>query len=128
VRQRDLQPVRLSEAVSDFFFTCAARTLLSPGNDPAAGLHLPANERTDLHERNMPEEAPHMSIIKQIDDQIAALKKKKAAIQKKCSHPAVKSKTHCDDGNILTGRDPSSWTDHTCELCGYQWQTEKKNG
>ena len=69
-----------------------------------------------------------MSIIKEIDDQIAALRKKKAAIQKKCSHPAVKSKTYCDEGNILTGRDPSCWTDHTCELCGYQWQTEKKNG
>jgi hypothetical protein len=67
-----------------------------------------------------------MSIIKEIDDQIAALKKKKAEIQKKCSHPAVKSKTHYDDGNIMTGRDPSSWTDHTCELCGHQWQTEKK--
>jgi hypothetical protein len=69
-----------------------------------------------------------MSIIKEIDDQIAALRKKKAAIQKKCSHPAVKSRTYCDEGNILTGRDPSCWTDHTCELCGYQWQTEKKNG
>jgi hypothetical protein len=60
MRQRDLQPVRLSEAEPDCCFTCAARTLLSPGNDPAAGLHLPANQRTDLHERNMPEEAAHI--------------------------------------------------------------------
>jgi hypothetical protein len=50
-----------AEAEPDCCFTCAARTLLSPGNDPAARLHLPAHQRTDLHECNLPEEATDMS-------------------------------------------------------------------
>lgn len=67
-----------------------------------------------------------MSIIAKIDAEIAALEKKKAAIQKKCSHPVTKEKRGGDSGNILTGRDPSSWIDYTCELCGKQWTKVKE--
>jgi hypothetical protein len=50
-----------AEAEPDCCFTCAARTLLSPDNDPAAGLHLPAHQRADLHEPGVSEEAPRMT-------------------------------------------------------------------
>ena len=50
-----------AEAEPDCCFTCVARTLLLPGNDPAAGLHLPAHQRTDLYESGVSEEATDMS-------------------------------------------------------------------
>jgi hypothetical protein len=62
-----------------------------------------------------------MSIILEIEKQIEALEQKKADIQNKCSHPSVKKVGRGDEGNILTGRDPSYWTQCTCELCGLRW-------
>ena len=67
-----------------------------------------------------------MGIIAKIDKEIAALKKKKAAIQKKCSHPSTIKRPWYHEGNILTGRDDSSGVDYFCELCGAEW-TEVKS-
>jgi hypothetical protein len=68
-----------------------------------------------------------MNVIDQIDDQIDALKKRKAEIQQACSHPDKRSVNKGDDGNILTGREESYWTDHTCNLCGHKWTTSQKD-
>ena len=64
-------------------------------------------------------------IIAKIDKEIAALEKKKAAIQKKCSHPATIERPWYHDGNILTGREDSSGVDCECELCGAKWTKVK---
>jgi hypothetical protein len=68
-----------------------------------------------------------MIIIAKIDKEIAALEKKKAAIQKKCSHPATTKRRWYHEGNILTGRDDSSGVDYKCELCGAKWTRENPN-
>lgn len=59
--------------------------------------------------------------IQEIDDEIARLREEKCVIQSKCSHPSVIRKGRGDSGNILTGRDPSSWYACECELCGKHW-------
>jgi hypothetical protein len=66
-----------------------------------------------------------MNVIEQIDREIEALEKRKAAIQKKCSHPDITKINKGDSGNILTGRDQSYWSDNTCNLCGHRWTSEQ---
>jgi len=66
-----------------------------------------------------------MNIIDQIDSEIAALRKRKETIQKACSHPEKTSVNKGSDGDIMNGRDPSYWREHTCHLCGLKWTTSQ---
>lgn len=67
-----------------------------------------------------------MSIILQIDEEIAALKKKKADIQKKCNHPARTEEKWSISENIMTGREEQHGVYYTCQLCGHKWSEENK--
>ena len=62
-----------------------------------------------------------MNQIDRINRKIKRLEEEKAAIQEACSHPKVKRVGRGDSGNILTGRDPSSWYECECKLCQKKW-------
>lgn len=66
-----------------------------------------------------------MNIIDKIDEQVNVLLKRKAEIQQSCSHPDRTSVDRGDEGNILTGREESYWTEHYCNLCGHKWTTSQ---
>lgn len=63
-----------------------------------------------------------MNIIEKIDKEIDALLDRKEKIQSACSHPDKSSVKNGDSGNVMTGRDPSYWVDHECNLCGKRWR------
>lgn len=67
-----------------------------------------------------------MNIIEKIDMDIAALHKRKADIQEKCSHPEVTTEYWTTDGNILTGRDPTAGYTNTCALCCKVWSVKTR--
>jgi hypothetical protein len=70
-----------------------------------------------------------VSIIADLNAQIAKLRLQIATIQSECSHPEStrKSTPGADTGNY----DPSQdwyWIDHECLLCEKKWTEDKGNG
>lgn len=70
-----------------------------------------------------------MSIVEQLETQIAELRLKISTIQSECSHPmsARVSLPGASTGNY----DPSNdgyWVDHECLLCQKAWREDLESG
>lgn len=63
-----------------------------------------------------------MNIIKELRESIARFNSEIEKIQSMCMIAHIVFDRHNDAGNIMTGREASSWRSCTCSLCDARWE------